>query len=96
MSAHRVLTGHEILSIANDTSTGAKENHRIVLSNRGGSIMLMEIDKKGALVPIWNKAAYKIPKTVAFSKEGDLIYVFGLWDGIMYVVSSEFGLKFLI
>ena len=56
----------------------------------------MEIDKKGVLVPIWNKAAYKIPKMVAFSKEGDLIYVFGLWDGIMYVVLSEFGLKYLI
>ena len=54
--------------------------------------MLMEINKKGVLVPIWNKAAYKILKTVAFSKEGDLIYVFGLWDGIMYVVLSEFGL----
>ena len=58
--------------------------------------MLTEINKKGMLMPIWNKAAYKIPKTVAFSKEGDLIYVFGLWDGIMYVVSSEFGLKLII
>lgn len=86
MSARRVLAGHEILSIAHDTSR--KGNHRIVLSNRGGSIMVSEIDKGGALVPIWNKAAYKIPKTVAFSVEGDLIYVFGLWDGIVYAVAS--------
>ena len=52
--------------------------------------MVTEIDKNCTLVPIWNKAAYKIPKTVAFSKEGDLIYVFRLWDGIMYVVSWKF------
>lgn len=58
--------------------------------------MVTEIDKKGALVPIWYKAAYKIPKTVAFSAEGDLIYVFGLWDGIVYVVSSGFGFELLI
>ena len=52
--------------------------------------MVTEIDKNCTLVPIWNKAAYKILKTVVFSKEGDLIYVFGLWDGIMYVVSWKF------
>ena len=52
--------------------------------------MVTEIGKNCMLVPIWNKAAYKILKTVVFSKGGDLIYVFGLWDGIMYVVSSQF------
>lgn len=83
-----MLSGHEILSIAHDPGrlTG---NYRIVLSNRSGSIMVTEIDQNGALVPIWNKAAYKIPKTVAFTKEGD-IYVFGLWDGIVYVISSKY------
>ena len=52
--------------------------------------MVTEINKNSTLVPIWNKVAYKIPKMVAFSKEGDLIYVFGLWDGTVYIVSSKF------
>ena len=60
-----------------------KASHHIVLSNRGGLVLLAEIDQEGMLTPIWKKGAYKIPKTVAFSEKGSLIYVFGLWDGIM-------------
>ena len=60
-----------------------KASHCIVLSNCGGSVLLAEIDQEGVLTPIWNKGAYKIPKAVAFSEKGSLIYVFGLWDGIM-------------
>ena len=41
------------------------------------------------LTPIWRKGAYKIRKTVVFSEKGDLIYAFGLWDGIMYVDAAE-------
>ena len=41
------------------------------------------------LTPIWKKGAYKIHKTVVFSEKGNLIYVFGLWDGIMYVNAAE-------
>ena len=66
-----------------------KANHCIVLSNHGGSILLVEINQEGMLTPIWKKGAYKIPKTVAFSEKGDLIYVFGLWDGIMYIDVAE-------
>ena len=33
--------------------------------------MVTEIDKNCTLVLIWNKAAYKILKTVVYSKEGD-------------------------
>ena len=66
-----------------------KANHRIILSNCGGSILLVEINQEGMLTPIWKKGAYKIPKTVAFSEKGDLIYVFGLWDGTMYVNAAE-------
>ena len=51
--------------------------------------MLVEIDQEGMLTPIWKKGAYKIPKTVVFSEKGDLICVFGLWDGIMYIDAAE-------
>lgn len=93
MTSERILSGHEILSVANDTSTDytatAGDKHYLVVSSRVGSILIVEVDKQGEIYPYWSKGGYKIPKTVAFSKEGDLVHVFGLWDGIMYVNAAE-------
>lgn len=91
--SERILCGHEILSVAKDTSADdtATVEHKqyLVVSNRAGSILVVEIDKQGEICPYWSKGGYKIPKTVAFSKEGNLIHVFGLWDGVMYVNAAE-------
>jgi hypothetical protein len=78
-----VLNGREILSIADDPSS--RRHHRVVLTARGGDYMIVDIDKNGVLIPTVLQEGYGIPKTVAFTENGEFVYMFGLYDGRMCI-----------
>jgi hypothetical protein len=83
LNSRRALNGHEILSIADDPSS--KKHHRVALTTRGGDYMIADIDKNGNLNPTVLQAGYGIPKTIAFTEDGESICLFGLYDGKMCV-----------
>ena len=87
MSARCVGTGCEILSLAVDTK--GRQPCRIACGTRNQHVQVFSVGDQWELQSIFSiQLSGTVPKSVTFSgnSRGD-IYVFGLYDGQMLVVS---------
>lgn len=82
-ASRRLGTGEEILSIARDDT----QSQRLVIGTRGGLVVGIEVDIRNEMMSAFFsvKLSPTIPKGVAFAEDSENIYVFGLYEGDMYI-----------
>jgi hypothetical protein len=85
LAANRIGAGSQITCIADDQY--GSDNRRLAIGVRDRRILVVELDSKGGMLPIFSVTMEKtVPSSLTFVNDEDRnVYVFGHYDGDLHV-----------
>jgi hypothetical protein len=91
LAARRIGTGSQITCITDDSTSPGGKNRRIAIGARDKRILVVELDSKGDMTPIFSVTLDKtVPSGLTFA-DYENVYVFGHYDGDVHLLRGSDG-----